>query len=187
MLGKFWNWVGTIDLNAMGKRLYTIKCSSALQKSFILASGPYFILGCKDLQFDLMHTLNQEELLWRDKSRFDRISEGDRNTRYFHRSVTIRRASNRILCLRDHIIEPIEIKDHILNFNKTLYMIEQTSCPILLMTSRETQGSFVINHASSYEEICAVIVSMKPMKSPDLDGFHPNFFSESLGDHWKGC
>lgn len=62
------------------------------------------------LQNELLDILDQEELLWRAKSRMDRITEGDRNTNYFHRSVTIRRASNRILTLRDDV--GLEMHDH---------------------------------------------------------------------------
>lgn len=71
----------------------------------------------------------------RDKSRVDRICEGDSNTRFFHISVTIRRVSNRIMCLKDEVgnenSEPGNIKDHILIFHRKLYSTEQVSCPDL--------------------------------------------------------
>jgi hypothetical protein len=38
----------------------------------------------------------QEEILWRQKSRVQWLKEGERNTKFFHRSVMQRRHSNRI-------------------------------------------------------------------------------------------
>jgi hypothetical protein len=38
----------------------------------------------------------QEEILWKQKSRIQWLKEGDRNTKFFHRSVMQRRHSNRI-------------------------------------------------------------------------------------------
>ncbi|KAL4340570.1 hypothetical protein GQ457_08G000230 [Hibiscus cannabinus] len=44
-----------------------------------------------DLLIELEHLLDQEELLWKQKSRSDWISQGDRNTSYFHRRAISRR------------------------------------------------------------------------------------------------
>jgi hypothetical protein len=38
----------------------------------------------------------QEEILWRQKSRIQWLKEGDRNTKFFHRSTIQRRHANRI-------------------------------------------------------------------------------------------
>ncbi|KAL8161182.1 hypothetical protein V2J09_012671 [Rumex salicifolius] len=45
--------------------------------------------------------LNQEELLWLQKSREKWVWEGDRNTSFFHLSTIVRRRRNRIEMLRD--------------------------------------------------------------------------------------
>ena len=85
-----------------------------------------------DLQNELLGILDQEELLWRTKSRLERIGKGERNTGYFHRSVMMRRASNRILCLRDEvgreIHEPVEIKERITHFYRNLYTMDHDLC-----------------------------------------------------------
>lgn len=73
-------------------------------------------------------------MLCRTKSRMFRIGEGDRNTSFFHRSVTIRKAYNRILCLRDDVgglvEDPIEIRRHILKFYKNMYTSDHVVCHV---------------------------------------------------------
>lgn len=85
-----------------------------------------------NLQKELMEILYQEELLWRTKSRCDIMEEGDQITRYFHRSVLIKRSRSRILCLRDEVgndvINPIDISAHILDFYTKLYSSKQVQC-----------------------------------------------------------
>lgn len=119
----------------------------------------------------------------------DRIGEGDRNTRYFHQSVTIRRMSNRILCLRDEvgneISEPVEIRSHILRFYTMLYSTEQISCP-RTDTFVGAHSCLDISYLPSTEEIRAALFSMKPLKAPGPDGFHPIFFLKSW-DVVGGC
>ncbi|KAK8607450.1 hypothetical protein V6N13_053185 [Hibiscus sabdariffa] len=53
-----------------------------------------------DLLIELEHLLDQEEVLWRQKSRSDWISHSDRNTRYFHRCAIARRQRNRVTSLK---------------------------------------------------------------------------------------
>ncbi|KAK8656712.1 hypothetical protein V6N13_098653 [Hibiscus sabdariffa] len=53
-----------------------------------------------DLQLELESLLDQEELLWRRKSRSDWVLQGDRNTAYFHRKAKQRKVRNRITSLQ---------------------------------------------------------------------------------------
>eukprot|EP00253_Pinus_taeda_P027957 PITA_27957 len=43
----------------------------------------------------------QEEIFWRQKSRVQRLKEGERNTRFFHKSTMENRAHNRIFLIKD--------------------------------------------------------------------------------------
>lgn len=42
------------------------------------------------LRKEMDEVLDQEEMLWFQKSRLDAIKDGDKNTRYFHLSTIIR-------------------------------------------------------------------------------------------------
>ena len=65
------------------------------------------------------------------KSRMEHLSEGERNKRFFHRSVVIKRNVSCILCLRDDVGNQVEnpkgVRDRILNYQK-LYTTEQNYC-----------------------------------------------------------
>lgn len=50
----------------------------------------------QSLQHEYNHILFQEELLWFQKSRENRVKLGYRNTAYFHAQTVIRRRRNRI-------------------------------------------------------------------------------------------
>lgn len=52
----------------------------------------------------------QEETFWRQKSRIQWIKEGERNTKFFHKSTTTHRAHNRITKLKDS--QGIELVTH---------------------------------------------------------------------------
>jgi hypothetical protein len=52
----------------------------------------------------------QEETLWRQKSKIQWLKDGERNTKFFHRTTIVRRSHNRILKIRDQ--DGIERESH---------------------------------------------------------------------------
>jgi hypothetical protein len=52
----------------------------------------------------------QEETLWRQKYRIRWLKEGERNTKFFHRTTMVRRAHNKILKIKDQ--DGIECESH---------------------------------------------------------------------------
>lgn len=57
--------------------------------------------------------LNQQEMLWFQKSRMDVIRDGDRSTKYFHLSTVIRRRRNKIKALQNNAGDWIFCQDEI--------------------------------------------------------------------------
>lgn len=53
------------------------------------------------LQSELATILHQEELIWFQRSRARWLTDGDRNTNYYHLKLINRRRQNRVLMLRD--------------------------------------------------------------------------------------
>lgn len=132
-----------------------------------------------ELRAELVQILMQEEELWATKNKLERIKEGERNTRYFHRSVMIKRNASRIMSLRNEvgldIRDPIQVRDHIQNFFQTLYTTEQVQCNWEMSISQQLID---IAYPPSNEEIREALRHMKPNKAPGPDGFHPIFFQK---------
>lgn len=108
----------------------------------------------------------------------DRIGERDRNTSFFHKSVLIKRNTSRINSLKNNIREVITdqegIHNLILSFYKNLYSMEKTRSqrhPVIPVAIKESVG-----HEPTLDEIRIALFSMKPLKAPGPDGFHPIFF-----------
>ena len=76
----------------------------------------------------------QEEEYWALKSRLNTATFGDRNTSFFHVSTIVRRHRNKIRCLKvtedNWLTEEVEIKNHIRDSYKNLYMTELPMSPI---------------------------------------------------------
>lgn len=54
-----------------------------------------------NFQRELKELLAQEEVMWHQRSRAKWLSDGDRNTRYYHLKTVNRRRRNNIKALRD--------------------------------------------------------------------------------------
>lgn len=68
--------------------------------------------------------LQQEELLWYQKSRKEWIAFGDRNTSYYHRSTMIRRNQNKIGSLRingEWSSDPAVLQQHVKEYFPGLF------------------------------------------------------------------
>lgn len=82
---------------------------------------------------ELDKALEQEELLWRQKSRETWLHAGDWNTKFFHLSTIIRKRRNRICKLKDEIgnwcEDDHQLREMIVLFYKELYISEApTQC-----------------------------------------------------------
>lgn len=81
----------------------------------------------KELQKELDQVLYQEELIWFQKSRAKWLTEGDRNTKYYHLKTINRRRRNRILMLRNgdgQWIDDVDaLKGMVNNFYKDLFSV----------------------------------------------------------------
>lgn len=82
----------------------------------------------EELLKELYVVLEQEEILWFQKSREKWVALGDRNTKFFHMSTVIRRSKNRIDTLRNDegrwISDPCELEASAIEFYKRLYSLE---------------------------------------------------------------
>ncbi|XP_074314591.1 uncharacterized protein LOC141649815 [Silene latifolia] len=126
---------------------------------------------------DLNRVLDSENLYWQDRARVNWLIDGDRNTAFFQKSVTLRRSFNRIISLVDEVGHTISGNDdlavHITDFFNTLYTTDKTS------TNRATHisPSPITSHTiPSEDEIRLALFSLGSKKAPGPDGFHAGFY-----------
>lgn len=71
---------------------------------------------------------HREEILWRQWSRIEWLTSGDKNTIFFHMRASMRRKKNMIKSLSSAlgimVDDPAELKDLVSNFYKNLYTSE---------------------------------------------------------------
>ncbi|KAK8683136.1 hypothetical protein V6N13_039203 [Hibiscus sabdariffa] len=110
-----------------------------IQKALCISRNHFLISLENSLLLKLETVLDQEELLWRQKSRSDWIMHGDHNTSYFHRRATCRKQKNRIWSLKldsgDWVSDESSLKNGTVLFFKRLFSIDQGS--IVPFTTRD--------------------------------------------------
>ena len=84
------------DKKSLGSRLLEVQ-SKGMNEGY----APNLQKEEADLNAKIEEMEIQEDILWRQKSRSKWIKEGERNTSFFHHSITQRRMQNTILSLRN--------------------------------------------------------------------------------------
>ena len=89
------------------------------------------------LQSELAQTLKQEEILWYQKSRGEWLTNGDKNTRYYHIKTIIWRNRNKVNTLRrvdgNWVSKREEVQNLITEYFRNLFkeeVMEGESSPI---------------------------------------------------------
>ncbi|KAK8708918.1 hypothetical protein V6N13_059953 [Hibiscus sabdariffa] len=138
------------------------------------------------LQLELEHILDQEELLWKQKSRCDWIAFGDRNTSYFHKRTTINKRMNRISQLQLNTSEWCD-DDDVLHDEATVFFRNLFSIDSDVQGSFPISGHFppiplidmqLLDQLPIVDEIKDSLFSMAPLKLHGIDGLHAEFFQK---------
>ncbi|KAK8709215.1 hypothetical protein V6N13_060240 [Hibiscus sabdariffa] len=140
-----------------------------------------------DLLIELESLLDQEEMLWRQKSCSDWIQLGDRNTSYFRKKAKIQKLRNRItsLQLNDGVWcdDDATLKAEAVRYYKSLFSFEQppTSGPTVCNQFQHIDpiSLSTLDVVPSSEEIHAALMEIAPLKAPGFDGLHAPFFQKN--------
>lgn len=134
---------------------------------------------------ELEMVLEQEEVLWYQKSREKWIAHGDRNTSFFHTSTIIRRRRNRIEMLKNDvdvwISDAKELENLAVTYYKNLYSLHDVEPVVDKLPSVGFIGltgadMHMLNKPFVAEEVEGSLRSMGPFKAPGPDGFNPGFY-----------
>ncbi|XP_043687692.1 uncharacterized protein LOC122638906 [Telopea speciosissima] len=150
-----------------------------------------------DARKKLHDVLLQEEIFWRQKSRVRWLKEGERNTRFFHTIVNVRRRIRRVEKVRDangewvHGIEGVAMEAA--RFFAELFSTQgvRNDEDLLDFIPRVVtdDDNVALLHIPSKEEVKKAVFALSKDSAPGLDGFFGYFFIscwEIIGeDVWR--
>jgi exonuclease III len=129
----------------------------------------------------------QEELLWKQKSRVRWLKEGERNTKFFHRTVIQRRHTNRITHLvsdaGDTLHSHADLETHLVDYFQDLLTepigdrqaaINKVTQNIPLLVTQEQNDALL--RPFTLEEVDQAMQDTPKCKAPGPDGFTSDFF-----------
>ncbi|KAL8143578.1 hypothetical protein V2J09_016610 [Rumex salicifolius] len=134
--------------------------------------------------------LDQEQLIWFQKSRANFLIEGDRNTIYYHLSTIVKRRAAKFLGLMDTegnwVSNKLEVEKLVVDFFARLYTADpeirsSLVVPTFSVTFPQLPTSEVdrLSAPFSGEDVWAALKSMSPYKSPGPDGYPALFYQQN--------
>ncbi|KAL2252555.1 UNVERIFIED_CONTAM: hypothetical protein Sindi_0050200 [Sesamum indicum] len=130
---------------------------------------------------ELTFALSVEECYWKQKAACRWLTEGEKNTKYFHTLVKKKRKQSHIHAIQHNgttLTKPEEIKDSVVEYFKRVFTEEEevSDDPLLwvpqLLSEEDTQH---LGCAPTLEEIKAMVFSMCPDSTAGPDGFTSTF------------
>ncbi|XP_015972136.1 uncharacterized protein LOC107495506 [Arachis duranensis] len=184
---KEWNKSVFGDVNRRKRRV--MRRLEGIQQAREYGRIPFFDKLEKELTEELELILEQEEVMWQQRSRQKWITDRDRNTRFYHLKTVQRRRKNRICKLKGEDgrwCEDMEdLKHKAISYFKRIYNKDWMEEPIKI-----TGGTYPPIHEDdvrrlsaplSNEEIKAALFNIGSLKAPGEDGYPAHFFKEQ----WK--
>jgi hypothetical protein len=133
---------------------------------------------------------HREETMWRQRSRIQWLSEGDKNTRFFHMRANGRKKKNRVSRLKrpdgSYTEDQHELGQMARNFYSNLYTTEGTAGMEEVLNSVPVSVTQAMNDQlmAGFEdtEVKQALFQMYPLKAPAQMVTPPNSF-RSTGPH----
>lgn len=135
---------------------------------------------------EINELLSKEEIMWKQRSRALWLAEGDKNTSFFHKKATSRKARNSIKGLEDANgiwqTSPEKIEEICVQYYQSLFSTDGTAeidSFLEGMNTRVTQSmnaQLLLDFSS--EEVNIALQQMHPLKSPGPDGLPTLFYQK---------
>lgn len=188
------NWGKEVFGDVSRRKRRLLSRIGGIQKAYANGNNNRFLRKLESsLQRDLKTLLAQEELMWYQRSWSKWLSDGDRNTRYYHLKTVNRRRRNNIVALRDG--EGIwrdnesDVRSIVNEFYNDLFKEDHvfgpwdTSTYSFGMLTREELDS--LDSMVDAQEVRHALFSLGAWKAPvgawkapGPDGFPPGFFQK---------
>ena len=136
------------------------------------------------LKKEINSLMGKEERMWRQRSRFTYIKEGDRNTRFFHSRATLRKRRNCIKNIRNQADEMCTGQEQIaatfVEFFKKLFTsstpdVNSEDLDSIPQVVTGEMNEILVGEFQAWE-VDAALNQMAPLKAPGPDGMPPLFF-----------
>lgn len=183
------NWNSTVFGNIF-KEIKVLKSKMEETQQKIIVEGRTDELSSQEqeLQKQLEERCRQEEILWRQKSRITWLKEGERNTKFFHRSTIQRRMQNRIHHITNQQGEQVEqheeIEQVLPDYFKSIQQEDRTidrqpaidTISQLIPKLVTAEHNKMLLRPVSLQEVETAMGQTKDGKALGPDGFTSNFF-----------
>ncbi|XP_073133915.1 uncharacterized protein [Henckelia pumila] len=141
-----------------------------------------------ELETEVEQLCSQEELYWRQRSRVDWLSMGDKNTKFFHRRPSLRKMQNHINGLISHQGDFIQdlggMSNIITDYFDALFTSTAPSSDVMspvlncIDPSITNDMNFVLCAPFTALDIKIALFDMSPDKSPGPDGMSTLFYQK---------
>lgn len=184
---KLMNWNATVFGHIRQRKNRLIRRISGIEKASQEGSNRFLDDLLISLNAELNEVLNQEEILWFQKSRAKWLADGDRNTSYYHSKTTVRRRRNRVHTLKNEDGEWIEGDKEVgqlVNSMFTKLFSEEKNDRSWIHTEHtwpeiEQDVWSRANAPVSHDEIKEAMYSIGGLKAPGIDGFPAIFYQKN--------
>lgn len=138
----------------------------------------------RELKMERNLILQQEEMLWLQKSRIEWLKLGDNNTRLFHTSTMVRRRRNKIHMLKESKGRWVEGREELKTMAIYTNLFKSDKCsPLTFITGqfpvKEAQQQGVWKAEFSMEEIRKALKETGSWKASGPDMYQPGFFQRT--------
>ncbi|XP_058784794.1 uncharacterized protein LOC131659630 [Vicia villosa] len=162
---------------------YTLSLHMAAMEAARSANDERAAARFIEAQREYNKILIQEEIFWKQRAKMHWLQYGDSNTKFFHRSATVRKRFKRIDSLMDETGAVVKEQEDLSRIAKTYFeelFVAKPGLydPVLNCVQpviTQDDNSKLISHITKVE-LYEALTQMHPNKSPGPDGFNPAFY-----------
>ena len=166
----------------------------AMEAKFDYTGADSDLINLNKAQAELNRSLAEEEDYWRQKARVKWLQEGDRNTKFFHSSVTSKRAVLKISKLKngegEWITNQQKLQEAAAAYIQDLLSedtgkLDEQAVKELIQNIptkiQDPQNTRLLKPVTK-KEVKAAVFHLDPSSAPGSDGFNAKFY-QTFGNH----